>query len=155
MLRQATVIIGSKQWQVSVAVTPAELQQGLSGIPSLLPGHGMLFDLGSPQSSVTIKMSEMLFGLGIIFISEGYKIVGLGTALAGAPDEKIDFPSGYYPRFFLEINASELTDMGQGDSVIISGYQPATVSSTIELAITMTIVVAMMQIMSEVMKEVE
>lgn len=150
-----TVTIGAKTWVVEVASTSAQITQGLSGRASLLPYNGMLFDLGSPQASITIKMSAMLFGLGIVFISEDHKIVGLGTALAGAPNETITFLSGHYPRYFLEFNASEFAGMAQGDSVVISGYTPTTTSSIISLMVTMMIVVMMMQMMAKTMKEIK
>ena len=59
MSGQATVAIGSIQWLVSVATTPAELTQGLGGLTSIPAGQGMLFDLGSDQT-VSVTTADCL-----------------------------------------------------------------------------------------------
>jgi len=126
---QATVTIKDKQWSVVVASALAELTAGLSGVESIPPGTGMLFDLGYDQKFIQIDMTRMLFPLDIIFINSTQGVVGVisnvepGMREAGLHNELL--PGA---RCFLEVNAGEAEGVEIGDNVDIQGYtQPAAI----------------------------
>lgn len=152
MSTQAIVTVGTRQWTVQVATTPTELSQGLSNVVSIPAETGMLFDLGSVRT-VTVNAFDMLFSLGILFISEGLVVNEVITELAPGQFVIPDIPC----RYFLEVNEGELDDISPLDQVVITGYPPETTetSSIIGLMVTMMIVVMMMGMMSKVIKEVK
>lgn len=157
-MQTATVAIGTRTWTVQVAETAAERTQGLSGTPSLAANTGMLFDLGSPQSSVVLVMSGMLYPLWVMWITEDYRVISIGGVVAGAADQTINFNVGDYPRYFLEVNASESSGVAIGDIAAITGYTPSTsldIGSLMSMMVTMMIVVMMMKMMMNSMKELE
>jgi len=137
----AVVIISGKQWQVEVARTAAELATGLSGRASLLPGHGMLFDLGT-ERIVTVSAENMLFPLSVIFIGANLKVTEVALLLAPGDWGTTSLPC----RYFLEVNQNEASGVAPGDSVIIQGYSPPTqLNLTLVLsAMVGLVVVAMM-----------
>lgn len=120
-MNTATVTIGSKEWAAQVALSFSEITTGLSGISSILPNTGMLFDLRMNLSSIPINMSGMLFPLDIVFISEEGSIVGVLQNVQ--PGESAVY-SGAGARLFLEVNAGEADGVAVGDPVTISGYSP-------------------------------
>ncbi len=111
---QAIVTIGERQWLVSLASTYQELVQGLGGVMSVPAGTGMLFDLGWEQI-ITVTTEPMLFNLDVAFLSETLVVTGIAR----------DVPQGYLvtstslARYFLEINAGELTDIVAGDQASV------------------------------------
>jgi len=111
---QATIKIGDKQWQVSLAITPWELTTGLGGIPGIPPEAGMLFDIGY-ESTITITTELLLFPIDIAFISSSPTVVEIAR----------NVPPGYLvrssrpTRFFLEVNAGETEGVVEGDAVNI------------------------------------
>lgn len=122
----ATVKIGTKQWEVSVASTPAELLAGLSGVTSIPATTGMLFDLGADHDVVNVDTSKMLFDMGVLFIGSSLGVIGKASNVQ--PGESVSFESGLglACRYFLEVNAGELEGIEAGDSVEIIGYTPTT-----------------------------
>ena len=122
---QAVATVNDKQWSVDVASTYTELVTGLSGVASLPPSTGMLFDLGYDQSYIEIDMSQMLFPLDIIFINSTQGVVGV--IQNAQPGEEVYFEATTTPgaRYFLEVNAGEADGVGAGDSVTITGYESA------------------------------
>ncbi|MFW6125465.1 MAG: DUF192 domain-containing protein, partial [Chloroflexota bacterium] len=118
---QAIVVIGDNQWLVSVASTLVEVTTGLSGVASIPPGTGMLFDLGVDQSLVQIDMSRMLFPLDIVFINSVAGVVGVVSNVQ--PGESVTFQAVTTPgaRYFLEVNEGEAEGIGLGDDVVING----------------------------------
>lgn len=106
----AIVTINSSQWQVNVASSQSELLQGLSGLASLTPGTGMLFDFGG-ERSVTITTNEMLFPIDVAFINS----YGVITEILRdyGPNESCTAiePASY----MLEVNSGELLDVSVGD----------------------------------------
>lgn len=116
MTGQATVTIGSNSWSCSVASLPGELSAGLSNVASIPAGTGMLFDMGSDQSSISINTNEMLFNLDIVFISSGGQVVGVLSNVK--PGDNPVF-SASAARYFMEVNAGEASDVSVGDTVAI------------------------------------
>jgi len=115
---QATVTIHDMQWQVSVATTLSELTQGLGGLPSIPANTGMLFDLGY-ETIITVTTEPMLFPLDIVFISGSLVVVDIARNIQPGCLVTSDVPV----RYFLEVNAGELSGVAIGDTVVIQGAQ--------------------------------
>jgi len=123
---QASVIVGNKEWTVAVASTLSEITTGLSGLPGLAVGTGVLFDLGVDQGYIRIDMSRMQFALDIIFISSYAGVIGVLRNVS--PREEASFQATSAPgaRYFLEVNAGEAEGIEFGDDVVIQGeVQPS------------------------------
>ena len=121
---QATVTVNEVQWSVSVASTSSELIAGLSNVPSIDPQTGILFDMGSDQSSIVINTSSMLFNMDILFINSSGGVVDISRDVA--PNDEVSFDSngGLGAQYFMEVNAGELSSISVGMPVIIEGYVP-------------------------------
>lgn len=151
---QATITINGQVWTVSVATTTAELLAGLSGVASIPANTGILFDLGAEQLSIVINMTEMLFSVDILFISEELVVIGKSSPVP--PGYNVLFSGDVGFRFFMEVNAGEMANVEIGDSVGLAGYTPSMpldMSSIVELMVTMMIVVMMMQMMQKTIGE--
>lgn len=153
---QTTVTIGDKQWTVSIATTIAELAAGLSGVASMPAGTGILFDLGSDRSSISVNMNQMLFPLDIVFINS---ITGVVGVLHGVqPGDETVFQAGVTigARYFLEVNAGEAEGVEVGDAVDLGNAgvvgQPLDLDTLMGFMITMMIIVMMMKAMTGALK---
>jgi uncharacterized membrane protein (UPF0127 family) len=154
---QAIVIIKDKQWSVAVANTYAELISGLSGVSSLSPQTGMLFDLGYDQKYIEIDMTRMLFPLDIVFINSTQGVVGvMHNVQPGLTDVRLENEQLPGARCFLEINAGEAEGIEAGDSVNIQGYtQPAqfNVNTLINFMGIAMILFMMMRVVGQALEE--
>jgi len=75
-LRQDSILeIKEHKYSVQIADTPEERALGLSGIPAISDGEGMLFLFSEPQK-LQFWMKGMLFPIDIIWIN-GNKIVDI------------------------------------------------------------------------------
>ena len=122
----ATVRIGDREWQVSVASTPSELAAGLGGVESMAPGTGMLFDLGY-ERTVQVTTEPMLFPIDIIFISEDLVVLDVTREVTPGNIVTEDMPA----RYFLEVNAGEAGWLQPGDAVVIE-YDETPVTSWLD-----------------------
>ncbi|MDD4985483.1 MAG: DUF192 domain-containing protein [Dehalococcoidales bacterium] len=114
MAGQAVVRIKDKEWLVSLAVTPWELEQGLGGLPELPMGTGMLFDLGVEQT-IHVTTVPMLFPLDIAFLSEELTVTEVYRNI-----EPGYLVTGTQPaRYFIEVNAGELEGIAPGDTASV------------------------------------
>ena len=120
MAGQATATIRNKQWDVSVAVTPWELVQGLGGLPGIPAQSGMLFDLGVEQT-IQVTTVPMLFPIDIAFLSE--KLVVTEVYRNVQPGYLVT--STGPGRFFFEVNAGELEGIAEGDQAVAEVIVPA------------------------------
>lgn len=114
MAGQANVTIRDKLWNVSMATTPWELEQGLGGLAELPAGTGMLFDLGMEQT-IQVTTVPMLFSLDIVFLSEALVITEIYRNIQ--PGYLVNSISS--ARFFLEVNAGETEGIESGDQVSV------------------------------------
>ena len=111
-----SVVVGEVAFQVELAVTPAERQQGLSGRERLAPREGMLFVYGEPRV-LSFWMREMLFPLDFVWIGPECTVVDItrevpipppGAALGALPTYSPSSPASYN----LEIGAGEAARAG-------------------------------------------
>lgn len=114
MSGQAIITIKNKEWLVDVAVLPSELSQGLGGIPEIIAGTGMLFDMGYEQT-INVTTVPMLFPLDIAFLSDELVITGVYQNVN--PGYLVT--SQLLTRYFIEVNAGELHDITSGDQVVV------------------------------------
>lgn len=114
---QAIVTISDRQWQCGVANTPYELSSGLSGVEGILPGTGLLFDLGWDHPAVDIYTDEMLFPMDVIFINSAYGVVEVLQNVS--PGDEALFQGEVGARYFLEINAGEAEGIEVSNAVLI------------------------------------
>jgi len=111
---QAIVTIRDRQWQCAVANMPQELTSGLSGVESILPGTGMLFDLGVEQT-IHVTTVPMLFPLDIVFLSEDLTIIEVYRNVEPGYLVTSTQPA----RYFIEVNAGELEGIAPGDTASV------------------------------------
>jgi uncharacterized membrane protein (UPF0127 family) len=153
---QAIVTIRDKQWTCSVANTFTELTSGLSGVESIQPQTGILFDLGYDQSQIDIDMSEMLFPLDIIFINSIQGVRGvMSDVQPGEIDVRFEATTTPGARFFLEVNAGEAEGIEVGDDVAIQGYAQPTqldISSLMNFMLIMVFVVMMFKMVGRALE---
>jgi uncharacterized protein len=123
-----TVTIGDASFTVELAVTPQQQAQGLSGRPSLAPGTGMLFILGS-EGLYSFWMKDMRFPLDMVWISAEYAVVDITEDVPPpAPGQTTSELPTYMPaepaQFVLQINAGEAesADIRVGDMVEFGGF---------------------------------
>ena len=136
-MRRAGVTIRDRQWLVDIADTLWKLTQGLSDIPEISPGTGILFDVGWVHH-ITVTTKRMMFPLDIAFISESLVIVDLRRDLTPGQVVTSDTPA----RYFLEVNAGELSGVDLGNQVSITllaqEETPNLVSNWVSMAILAT-----------------
>ena len=117
----AQVILGKLRFNVSVARTPEERAQGLSGIESLDDDAGLLFVFDTP-ARYSFWMRDMNIPIDIIWIGEDQQVVHI--------EESVDpstYPSKFAPPtsalYVLEVNSGSVERAGVsvGDSVVIEG----------------------------------
>ena len=99
---------------MTVAVTPQERSDGLSGWPGLERDEGMLF-IYPGESTPGFWMRGMLFPLDIVWIDAQGVVAGVSADLPPASGSQ---PPTYYPprpiRYVLEINAGLAGELGIG-----------------------------------------
>ncbi|APV43660.1 putative conserved membrane protein [Dehalogenimonas formicexedens] len=115
MTGQVTITIRDKELVAAVAATPWELTQGLGGLPGLVAGTGMLFDLGSPRF-IEVTTVPMLFPLDIAFFSGDFRVTEVYRNVS--PGYLVTSTS--QARYFIEVNAGELDGIEVGHEVSVS-----------------------------------
>jgi len=150
---QAVVTIGENSWAVSVASSTTELVSGLSGVASIAPGTGILFDMGSDQSYIEINMADMLFALDIVFINSENGVVGILRDVAPGEAAAFDAGGSLGSRYFLEVNAGDAEDVSVGDHVDISGgVQPSFWAGFMSVMVALPIVAGSVKSTYDVIK---
>jgi len=103
--------------QVTIARTPEELRQGLSGTKSLPPDQGMLFVF--PKADLyTFWMKDMQYPIDVFWIGEDGRIVYVAEKLS--PDTyPATYRSSQPAKYVLELNAgfAEAHGVRVGDTV--------------------------------------
>ena len=114
MAGQAVVKIKDREWLVSIATAPWELEQGLGGLSDLPLETGMLFDLGFKQT-IHVTTVPMLFPLDIAFLSEDLLVTEVYRDIEPGYLVTSQLPA----RYFLEVNTSELSGIEPGASLSV------------------------------------
>jgi uncharacterized membrane protein (UPF0127 family) len=134
------VVIGDNQWECSLASTPTELTQGLSGVDSLPVSQGMLFNMGVDYSRIDINMNEMLFPLDIVFVSSSLVVVGVLHDVNPGDEAYFLASETLGARYFLEVNAGEAASVNVGDIVTME-VPPSGIDMSSVIAFSLLIVV--------------
>lgn len=140
-METVVVVVNGRAWECLLAQSLAELSTGLSGVASIDPNTGMLFDLGTDMSSIGIYTDELLFNVDIVYVNSEQGVVGI--SLNVAPGDEEEFEAGVGEpgaRYFMEVNAGEANDVGVGDSVTIT--RPARAGIVLPTGLVMTGLVA-------------
>jgi len=124
MAGQALLTIKDRQWAVDIASTFWELTQGLGGLSGLPTGTGMLFDMGY-EKTIEVTTVPMLFPLDIAFLSDDLTITEVYRNVAPGYLVTSQIPA----RYFIEVNAGELTDIQPGDQAEVSLLSVVSVST--------------------------
>jgi uncharacterized membrane protein (UPF0127 family) len=143
-----TVTIGNKVWNVQIASSPADIQQGFSGVTGTPFQTGILFNLGLPYTGLTINMHLMLFPLDIAFIDSNGRVVDI--ALGVKPLH--DYVSNSTYSSFMEVNAGELADLRIGDNVTTSNSRSLTAGINFNIIIQAMLVIMIMKMMMGAVK---
>lgn len=109
-----------EQLRVTVADTPAEREQGLSGRTALAPGSGMLF-VFDVDDVWKIWMKDMHIGIDIIWLAQDGTIIDIEQFVS--PES---YPATFTPRaparYVLELGAGEAATyrLKIGDKLILN-----------------------------------
>ena len=112
-LDEITVQIGEQLWNVEVAKTQEQRQQGLMLRESLEEGSGMLF-LFEESGFHAFWMKNTLIPLDVIWISEDMKVVDVQTLQPCRVEECQSFVPSKKAKYVLEVRA-ETFNGGVGD----------------------------------------
>ncbi len=107
---------GAFAFEVELAITPAERQQGLMYRKTLAADRGMLFDFGK-ASPVSMWMRNTYLSLDMVFIRDSGEVARI--AAATEPMSETIIPSGEPVRAVLELPAgtSQRLDLQPGDRI--------------------------------------
>jgi uncharacterized membrane protein (UPF0127 family) len=118
-LSKAAVVTakGRFDFNVEMAMTPQQHEQGLQHRTYMAPSAGMLFDFGQPQP-VIMWMKNTPISLDMLFIDGSGVIVNIAEATT--PFSLTHIPSAGPVRAVMELNAGTVRRIGakQGDRVI-------------------------------------
>lgn len=106
--QQADVWINDHSYHAYMAFTDTQQRQGLSGITSMFPEEGMLFQFSKPQI-LNFWMKDMNFNLDFVWIRDG-QVVDLIENVSSNPIDQLKILS---PKVsadsVLELNAGQIT----------------------------------------------
>lgn len=123
-----TLKIGSREFKVEIADTPAARSRGLSGRGQIAENEGMLFVFEKEDVRPAFWMKDMKFAIDIIWINEGSVVQITPNAKppkAGTADEDIELLLPESPvDLVLEIRAGEAEKQGikLGDRVELGDF---------------------------------
>jgi uncharacterized membrane protein (UPF0127 family) len=114
--------VGGQILMVEIAVTPSQMQDGLSNRVSMDENQGMLFDFGSRPSEPAFWMKDMKFNLDFIWIAGG-KVVGITPNVNLPNSPSVPLPDYSPPQPInqvLEVNAgwAKKNNIVVGDNII-------------------------------------
>jgi uncharacterized membrane protein (UPF0127 family) len=150
-MNNGTVTIRGNVWDVKIATSQADIEQGFSNVESTPPKTGILFNLGRPYagSQAVINMQQMLFPLAIVFIDSNGIIVDVAYDVE--PLQDYTSPSTF--SYFLEINEDEISQyplMGGppvvrvSDTVTITGLPSPNILGGLDFGVIIEAMLVMM-----------
>lgn len=114
----AVVTIGSVSIPVSIADSPEEQEQGLSGTKELSTGSGELFVFNTP-GRYGFWMKDMNYGLDLIWIDENLRIVAISRDITPQT-----YPTIFNPptdiKYVLEVNAGFSTNNNIAENQLVT-----------------------------------
>ncbi len=110
--------MGDLEFLVELAADPEKRVKGLSGLPFLEAGTGMLFVFEDPER-LRFWMRGMEISLDIVWISSDCRVVDVSEDVPFPdPDTPLDELPRYSPespaQYVLEINGGEAAELGLG-----------------------------------------
>ncbi|MQG72391.1 MAG: DUF192 domain-containing protein [SAR202 cluster bacterium] len=110
--------VGDLEFLVELAADPEKRVKGLSGLPFLEAGTGMLFVFEDPER-LRFWMRGMEISLDIVWISSDCRVVDVSEDVPFPdPDTPLDELPRYFPespaQYVLEINGGEAAELGLG-----------------------------------------
>jgi uncharacterized membrane protein (UPF0127 family) len=100
---------GEHKFTIELALTGAQMEQGLMFRRKLAPDAGMLFDFGAP-TNVTMWMKNTLIPLDMLFLDGGGRIIDIHER---AVPESLDMISAKGPsRYVIELNGGTVERLG-------------------------------------------
>jgi uncharacterized membrane protein (UPF0127 family) len=103
-LGRSIVQIGEQSWNVEVAKTPEQRQQGLMLREKLEPSAGMLF-VFEEEDFHAFWMKNTLIPLDVIWIGEDLKVVDVQTLTPCVAEECLNFRPSEKAKYVLEVAA--------------------------------------------------
>ncbi len=116
-LETATVQIGEQSWNVEIARTPEQRQQGLMLRESLEAGTGMLFKF-EEEDFHAFWMKKTLIPLDVIWISADMKVIDVQTLTPCEVEECPSFQPAEKALYVLEVGAESFEGLVD-DSVLL------------------------------------
>lgn len=107
------IVVNDKEYEVTIASTEEEKEQGLQNTIELPEGTGMLFVYDEPEE-VSFWMQNTLIPLDIVFIDEYGEVISVTT---GQPNDETPITEQNV-KYVLEINAG--SNIKVGDEVDLS-----------------------------------
>lgn len=108
---------GRDLFQIWVATTPAQHQQGLMWVRQLAPDQGMLFLLDSPRP-MTMWMKNTYLALDMIFTDESGRILGIAHDTTPLSEALISSPAKVSAVFEILAGESQRRGINVGDRLI-------------------------------------
>lgn len=111
-----TTANGAHEFTIELALTDAQMEQGLMFRPSMPADHGMLFDFKAP-SKVTMWMKNTLIPLDMLFLDSSGKVIDFHE---NAVPHSLDVIASKVPaRYTIELNGGTVARLGikPGDQV--------------------------------------
>ena len=108
-----TLKIGKTRFPVETVVSPAALQQGLSGRKSLPQGTGMLFIFATIKKQ-SMWMPDMEFPLDIVWLDENLSVVHItyGALPCVSRNDCPSYSSTYSAKYAIEMNSGDAQRYG-------------------------------------------
>lgn len=119
----STIIIGSEQWEVAVANTPALRSQGLMRVTDLLDLEGMLFQFDETRE-YGFFMKDTLIDLDIAYFDENGTYLTKLTMTPCVTQECETYLPGVEFRYALEAPAGDLAFLTDGMDLVMLSRPP-------------------------------
>ena len=113
-MKEIIIEISDKEYNVLVAESEEEREQGLSNVESMDDNEGMLFIMPEGQGQVVFNTAEMEFDIDLVFIDQDDEVYNVVLGKAHSNEPIISTPKGENGRtkYVLEVNANSGIQIG-------------------------------------------
>ena len=113
-MKEIKIEIADKEYNVLVAESEEEREQGLSNVESMDDDEGMLFVMPEDQKQVVFNTIEMEFDIDLIFIDQNDEVYNVVLGKAHSEENIVSTPEGENGRtkYVLEVNANSGIQIG-------------------------------------------